>query len=164
MPASWFEGNERRRARLAPLVNEPAPALQLNRWLNTDRPIQEEDTRGRVVLLDFWRTECPNCFDQVPMLNALQEEFGRDNLVIIGVCHRHKSETVEAVARRHGIEFPVGVDTTGSTFRAYMVDATPDYYVIDRQGRLRFADVSNQRVEDVVRVLIDEPITGPIIP
>ncbi len=40
-------------------------------WLNTDRPIQLKDLKGKVVLLDFWTYCCINCMHVIPDLNKL---------------------------------------------------------------------------------------------
>ena len=40
--------------------------------------------------------------------------------------------------------------------KLYMVDSYPDYYVIDRKGILRFADLANAEVDKVVEKLLAE--------
>ena len=37
------------------------------------------DYRGKLVLLNFWATWCPPCRKEMPMLSALQDEFGGEN-------------------------------------------------------------------------------------
>ena len=42
------------------------------------------------------------------------------------------------------------------TVKAFRVDSYPDYYVIDRSGKLRVADLKNSEVDRVVELLLKE--------
>ena len=44
-----------------------------------------EQYRGQVVLLDFWATWCPPCLESIPKLVELQEKYGEQGLVVLGV-------------------------------------------------------------------------------
>ncbi|MBI1915501.1 MAG: redoxin domain-containing protein [Planctomycetes bacterium] len=43
--------------------------------------------KGRLVLLDFWHTECPPCRAAIRHLNALQREFGVAGLEVVGIAY-----------------------------------------------------------------------------
>ena len=60
------------------------------------------------------------------------------------------------VAESRGIKYPICHDAGNTTKDAYKVDSYPDYYLIDRQGRLRVADCTNSKVEEAIRILIAE--------
>ena len=61
-----------------------------------------------------------------------------------------------ATVKERGISYPVCVDRDGKTNEAYTVDSYPDYYLIDRQGRLRGADVSTAGLEKAIEALLAE--------
>ena len=48
------EGKPEQRALKDPLEGKAPPALQVESWLNTEKPIDLADLRGKVVVLDFW--------------------------------------------------------------------------------------------------------------
>lgn len=58
--------------------------------------------------------------------------------------------------REQEIPYPVAIDTNGETVAAFHVDSFPDYYVIDRSGNLRVADLANAELERVIKILLDE--------
>jgi hypothetical protein len=62
-----------------------------------------------------------------------------------------------AFVAKHGIDWPVAVDARGETVEALLVDSYPDYYLIDRAGRLRVADLANGDLDRAVQMLLDEP-------
>jgi thiol-disulfide isomerase/thioredoxin len=136
------------------MLKSPPPALEVIEWINSS-PLSLEELKGKVVLLDFWATWCGPCLASIPKNNALAEKY-RDDLVVIGICHDRGHEKMQQVTEGRGIKYPVCHDEDNTTKTAYKVDSYPDYYLIDRQGRLRLADCSNSKVEDAIRTLIAE--------
>jgi len=66
--------------------------------------------------------------------------------------------------REQGIAYPVAIDRGAATTRAYAVDSYPDYYLIDRAGNLRFADLANAELERAIEHLLAEPAPVAIHP
>jgi peroxiredoxin len=85
--------------------------------------------------------------------------YGEQGLVIIGVCHPRGVEKMADAVKQHGIKYPVAADASGKTNESYKVNGYPDYYFIDRAGKLRIADCKNGSVEDAIKALLAEP--GP---
>ena len=87
-------------------------------------------------------------------------ETGRENadegLLVIGVCHPRDADKMAEVARQYGIRYLICADTTGATIAAYKVNSYPDYYFIDRSGRLRIADRKNSRIDEAIKMLLAE--------
>lgn len=159
--AAWFEGSPLQRKEAAELEGKPAAPLTLvaSTWKNSEA-LDLAALKGKVVLLDFWGTWCQPCHEAVPSINRLQQKYGEEGLVVIGVCHSKNAATMPVIADKYGIEFPIAADTAGATFKAYRVNGTPDYFLIDREGNIRFADVANLHVEDAVRFLLAEPASA----
>ena len=59
--------------------------------------------------------------------------------------------------KEKGVEYPVAVDVASRTKEAFAVDSFPDYYLIDRAGNLRVADLANSDLERAVQKLLAEP-------
>ena len=62
-----------------------------------------------------------------------------------------------AYVEEQGIGYPVAIDIEEKTVSAYAVDSYPDYYLIDRAGKLRFADLANKELDSAVEMLLAEP-------
>jgi len=43
--------------------------------------------KGRLVLLDFWHTQCPPCRTTIRQLNALQKEYATAGLEVVGIAY-----------------------------------------------------------------------------
>ena len=158
VPADWLEGDAEKRLRLAQLHGASVPPdLAVEDWLNS-KPMQLEDLKGKVVLLDFWATWCGPCIDSIPKTNQLWKKYKDHGFVIIGVCATKGGENMASVVREHGIRYPVAVDVQAGTAQAYKVNGLPDYYLIDRAGRLRIADCANGSLEKAVQYLLKEKV------
>jgi thiol-disulfide isomerase/thioredoxin len=59
-----------------------APPLQVAEWVKGS-PIAAFE-KGRVYLVEFWAVWCGPCIGNIPHLNALQQKYRRDGLVVIG--------------------------------------------------------------------------------
>lgn len=109
-------------------------------WLNTDRPIQMKDLRGKVVVLDFWTYCCINCMHVLPDLKKLEHKY-RNELVVIGV-HSAKfttekdTDNIRQAILRYEIEHPVVNDKDMAIWRQYAVRAWPTLYLIDPLGKV----------------------------
>ena len=66
-----------------------------------------------------------------------------------------------AFAEERGIDYPIAIDVDKQTVRAFAVDSYPDYYLIDRSGNLRVADLANSDLERAVQVLLAEKTAVP---
>lgn len=125
----------------------PPGGLQGLRWPRGPA-LDLESLRGKVVLVRWWTDTCPFCRATAPALNRLQEDFGADGLVVIGVFHpkpptRVSTNRLESAVERLGIAFPVAVDDDWSVLRRWWLDtgdrsATSFSFLLDREGKIRF--------------------------
>jgi thiol-disulfide isomerase/thioredoxin len=134
-----------------PLIGQALPPLEIGGWLNTDKPLTSADLRGRVVLVDFWSTDCPTCVLDMPELAALHERFRDEGLAVIGLTP--ESDALDQLVRYlnsgTGIDWPIGYGA-GFTFELMGVFATPTYVLYDKTGRSVWAGHSLDGVEDAV--------------
>lgn len=155
----WLEGDDEKRARLKRLEEKPEapPALSVDNWHNSDA-LKLEDLKGKVIVLDFWATWSPSNKKSIPKHKELIDMYGEQGLVIIGICSTLGSESIKETIETYGINYPVCVDVDNKTNTAYAPNGYSDYYLIDRQGKLRIADCANAKLEDAVKALLSEKI------
>ena len=137
----------------------PAPDFAL-RTLSGDT-FRLSDQRGRVVVLNFWATWCPPCRVEIPDFIALQDAFGTDDVVFVGVSlDEGGRERVARFADQMGINYPIAIDD-GSADAAYgPISSLPATFLIDRAGEVRSyvpGMATREMLEPVLAALVAEP-------
>ena len=143
------------RAALNLMQGKTAPPLTVKNWINS-KPLKLEELKGKIVVLEFWATWCTTCLASVPHHNDLAKKYAGNGVILIGICDQEGSEKMPAAAKRFGIQYPIAADIDDATFKAYKSDSTPDYYLIDRKGNLRWADIETDDLEKGIELLIHE--------
>src|SRR4051812_24307595 len=64
-------------------VGDPAPKLQLDKWLKGE-PIKELE-KGKVYVIECWATWCGPCIASMPHVTRLQAKYKDKGVVVIGI-------------------------------------------------------------------------------
>lgn len=163
IPRRWLEGDEASRERLHKLEDnaDRPPAIDADQWVNAgDEGLSPEDLEGKVVLLSFGATWAAPWLDTIETLNGLHEQYSDQGLVVIGICATLEGFALANVAEEYGIAFAACVDVENRTNRAYGPNGYPDYYLLDRQGHLRIADLGHDNVQEAIEALLAESVDG----
>ncbi|MFI4861308.1 MAG: redoxin domain-containing protein [Phycisphaerales bacterium JB063] len=161
IPRAWLEGDETSRDRLRKLEDnaDSPPALDVDQWVNAgETGLAPEDLEGKVVLLSFGATWAAPWLNTIEELNTLHETYSEQGLVIIGICATLEGFALGNVAEEYGINFAACVDVDNRTNRAYGPNGFPDYYLLDKQGHLRIADLNHGNLEDAIQALLAEEV------
>ena len=95
-----------------------------------------EAFRGRALVVNFWATWCPPCVAEMPALDRLQDQVGRDGMEVLALSSdRGGRAQVEPFYRRTGLRhLGIWLDPRGGTGRALGVRVLPTTLIIDRRG------------------------------
>ncbi len=90
-------------------------------------------------------------------LNDLHNKYKDQGLVVLGIHTTRGADKMADFVRKAGILYPVAPDLERKTVAAFRVDGFPDYHLVDRAGKLRFADIANGEIERAIKMLLKEP-------
>lgn len=123
--------------------------------------------QGKVVLLNFWTTWCTYCKQEMPDLQSLYEEFGKNEgeVIILGVANPSTSnnrnaqdvskEEIIKFLEENSISYPVLMDETGEIFEKYRISAYPTTAVLDKRGEMFKYAMGIKRKEKIKDYIIE---------
>lgn len=132
--------------------------------------VRLSDYRGKIVILDFWTTWCKPCKLELPHFIELYEEFGKEDLEIIGVSlDRTGSRELAAFVRYWKIPYIIVLGNNDVVQSYGGIRGIPTTFVIDREGNIFRKYVGYREKEvferDILKLMkpvaaAAEPFTG----
>lgn len=143
----------------------PAPDFTLNDQYGNTHTLS--DYKGKVVFLNFWATWCPPCRAEMPDIQALYEEYQKEDdpeVVILGAAFpgfgsEKDEEGVRAFLEENGYTYPTVMNLEGDLILSYYITAYPTTYMIDKEGNI-FGYVTGSMDKHVMQSIIDQTIAG----
>jgi thiol-disulfide isomerase/thioredoxin len=132
-----------------------APELAAGEWINSE-PLKLSDLRGRVVLIEFWTFGCYNCRNTLPFVKSWDDRYRAKGLTVIGVHspefdEERKVENLREAVASLGIGYAVATDNDYQTWKTYKVEAWPTFFLLDKQGRIRWMHVGEGNYDQAER-------------
>lgn len=119
------------------------------------------DYRGRIVIVNFWSADCPHVERTDALMLASLASWAEDVILLSIASNVNESAAeVESAARGRGL-FPVLLDAKHETADRYGATVTPEVFVIDREGVVRYhgaVDDINFRQRAATRNFLDEAV------
>jgi thiol-disulfide isomerase/thioredoxin len=149
-------------------IPRPAPAWENTSWLNVQAPVQLEQLRGHVVLLNFWVFTCGNCTRTVPSLVELDRRYRPQGLTLIGIhtpefppyAGEHDRANVARALAEYGITYPNAQDNDHRTWDRYDIRYWPSFVLIDKRGRIRYEGAGEFHLRDATYQMWEGRIRG----
>ena len=139
----------------SPLVNKPIPEFSLPSLVDPEIYVSNEDLLGRVSLFNVWATWCVSCRAEHKVLMHLARNEGVE---IFGL--NYKDTRPEAIQWLQVLGDPYvtnAFDADGRVGIDWGVYGTPETFVIDRKGVVRYKHVGpldDRSVSEIVQPLI----------
>jgi thiol-disulfide isomerase/thioredoxin len=94
--------------------------------------------RGKVVLINFWATDCVPCRREMPAMAETYRRYRPHGLEAIFIAMPYdRPDLVLHFTRSSELPFPVALDVQGEAARAFGgVRATPTAFLVDKHGRI----------------------------
>ena len=157
-------------------VGEKAPDFTLKDTDGKEVRLGDFLKQGKTVVLTWFNPECPFVklhFEKQTTVVDIYKDYNSKNVQIIAVNSTnsgHANFGKDAAAKKQWkIEFPILIDADGKVGRAYGAKTTPQTFVIDKSGILRYAgaidndprgDKSAKEKQNYVREAVDALLAG----
>ncbi len=117
--------------------------------------------KGKVVLVDFWATDCRPCVADLPRVKAALEKFHAKGFEVIGISCDTNKKKLENYVEHNSISWPQYFDGKQQSDNKFAiefgVDGIPHMFLVDRHGCLRFDNVrAKDGFEERITCLLEE--------
>lgn len=119
------------------LLQQPR-APQLSYTTIKGERLTSDDLKGKVVLVNFWATDCPGCIREMPALVATHHKYRERGFETIAVAMSYDPPNyVVNFAEKNALPFKVVLDVKGDIARAFgEVNLTPTSFLLDKRGKI----------------------------
>jgi thiol-disulfide isomerase/thioredoxin len=114
------------------------------------------ELKGKVVVIEFWGVWCGPCISMMPLLSHLNEEYGKQGLVIVGVHAQQGADGIGQFLKTNPKAWANIVDSDKTLEESYRVERHPTLFLVDKAGRIRVAQPHVVGLEDAVKRLLKE--------
>jgi len=134
-------------------LNDPVPDFKL--WLLDGTRINQNDTKGKVIVFKFWFSSCIPCLTDIPSLNTLAKSFeGRDDVLFIAPSLDRKP-VIDKLLKKHPFNFKIAFSASDVSTK-FNVKAYPSYFIVDKKGYFSYIDSSVKmfKIENLERAIV----------
>ncbi len=144
------------RLRKLDLVGVEAPELRLTD-LKGD-PANIADAKGKVLLIDFWATNCPPCLAEFPKLKQLYADKHEEGFEVLGISLDDSPDTVEAFQAQAKLPWRMvcEAEQVRQAREKYKVRTIPSLFLVGRDGRIAQVDLKGNDLRRAVERCLAE--------
>lgn len=135
----------------SPLIGKAAPNFELPLLLDPGTTLAPADMKGKVWMFNVWASWCVSCRQE----HAVLAELAKSGVVpVYGLNYKDTREEGVAYLARLGNPYRrIAYDPQGRVGLDYGVYGTPETYVIDKRGVIRY-----KRIGPLTQEIIKEKI------
>ena len=145
-------------------IGDPAPKLQVAKWVQGD-PVTSFEP-GKAYIVEFWATWCPPCRASIPHLNERYEKVKDQGIVVIGQdVAEKKDDGVAPFVTKMGdkMTYRVALDDKsteprGAMLKTWMKAAgqnfIPRAFVVNKKGQIAWIGSPTELNETVLATLL----------
>jgi len=112
------------------------------------------ELRGKVAVVNFWATWCPECVKETPRMVEAHRKFSARGYETIAVAVRDQPARVAEFASQRALPYKVVLDESGEISRSFgNIRVTPTTFLIGRDGRVLRRYVGEPKWEEFDRLV-----------
>jgi peroxiredoxin len=151
----------------APAIGAAAPDFQLTTVDRKPFSLSTAAKSHKAVVVMFISTQCPYSNAYNEQMKDLANTYASKGVLFVGINSNKTEDAAAAIAhaKSHGHTFPIMKDPDNKVADLYDARRTPEVYVIDPQGKLRYhgritEDHENPASSPDLKNALDSFLTG----
>lgn len=129
------------------------------------KTIDREAFKDKVVVLDFWFTECTPCRESFPLVNKVYQKYKDSEKVVFLAVNADpdtlSDQTVRDTMSAWGSQVPLARDPKQDIRNAFSVDSMPVLFVVGADGTMEYQELGfNPNLEQDLPGAIEALLSG----
>jgi peroxiredoxin len=114
-----------------------------------------KDLKGKVVVLNFWFTECQPCIAEMPELNKIAAKYKNNKVAFIAVTFDDRDK-LNKFFKKHQFDYRIVSDL--AIIKDYKVNSFPLHLIIDQKGEIIFKKIGAylEELDAKIGLLLEE--------
>lgn len=105
--------------------------------LDNDETISTPDLKGKVSVIEFFNTSCPDCRESLPQLQIAYDTYkDNENVCIFTISREENAESIDTFWRQEGLSLPYSPQNDWDVYYLFATVGIPRIYVSDREGKI----------------------------
>ncbi|WP_077623586.1 TlpA family protein disulfide reductase [Sediminibacillus massiliensis] len=108
-------------------------------FIDSNELYQLEEDKGKIVVITFWVSWCPDCAVDLPKKEQLYQTMDREKvkMMTINVTGREREEKAGLSYKEKFLKQPTLADENRKVYERYNCEGVPSTVIIDQDGELR---------------------------
>ena len=145
-------------------VGKPAPDFKLKGI--DEKTYELSSYADKVVVLEWFNQDCPVSRRYTPTMKELATKYAKSDVVWLAIdsTHYQKAEKDVEYRKKHGMPYPILMDTDGKVGRTYAAKTTPHMFVINKGTLVYAGAIDNKSSRNYVADALDAVLAGKDVP
>lgn len=140
----------------SPLIGNAPPAWSIpspSDWANTKTPVTLPSLKGKVSVVEVFRTECPHCQDAAPVMEMLYKHYSPQGIPFVGLQSpgdyndagnpENNWKSVQQWLTEKNVKYPIGFDRGSKYFQGTFPGPKeskfyPTMFILGTDGKITF--------------------------
>ncbi len=130
----------------SPLIGKAAPNFQLPTLFNPQQITLDSDLKNHITLLNVWASWCATCAEEHELLLKIAKN---KSFVLYGLNYKDDPDTAKKWLLDKGNPYQlIALDREGQAAIDWGVYGTPETFVIDKHGMIRYKQIGPITADD----------------
>ena len=127
---------------------------------HSGKSIDLNESKSKLIILNFWASWCTPCMRELPGLNRLAASFDRSKIEVIGInCDfENQNAMIKKTIKNYNIKFPIVPDKDSTLVNHFAVDGIPTTFFFKGNNLLNVSaselDFDSKKIREKINLYL----------
>lgn len=135
-------------------VGDSLPAFSVT--LNTGETVTSESLRGKVPVIVFFNTSCPDCQKELPVVQKVYKALtASPDVFIMAIAREEGAEAISAYWKENNLTIPWSAQPDRKVYNLFANSVIPRLYIADSKGIITasFGDTNIPSADQLIEAI-----------